>query len=1027
MLPQWTVPTNYDLGTIQEREAVDIALPLGSTDGVTSTVISGELPAGLRIEENRIVGRLLEVSRDTLSNFVIRASTTEGVSDRTFNMIIQGPDSPNWITPEGRLPVGPNNVLFILDSSVIDYQLLASDPDLPAGDVLMYFVDDDGGELPPGITLTSDGRLVGVVDPLLALDINAINGGYDVPVYGSVPFDFSVVSDNGLDSFFYDTTLYDYSVPTRNPRKLNRNYDFEVTVTDGDEFSVRRFSIYVVGDDFARADNTIMKAADGVYTADMTYIRAPIWLTPSDLGVKRADNYITVYLDTLEQNVTGEILYFLEGYNPDGTPSKIPRGTAIDQITGEIAGRVPYQPAITKDYKFTVTATRFNELEGVINVFGTYNYEVQSGGTLVRIGKLDDTLVDGLNDLQNLVEKEIVIEGVTYTVKSVSDANANYDLIELYEPLQPTFVALPLSVSRVANGTDYFFVNSLATADKDFYLEKSLNFSDSEMYLMQDIYPYIEWRVSTDDSVTELVTDITGTGAIDTILEDLLSIPTRPAYVEVAADGKSVVMFIPSTAQNRNANFIKSLFHTEDSGEVFAEILAEEDRIKINNTLTRTFSTNRQLSFGTYTGGFFSKSFSRGEIDEVSKSKTFTLRLLGEIDSTISWITDPELATLRANRISTLNVEAVTTIPGGLLKYDLVAGRLPPGIVLKGDGELVGKVPINGTPAQPGLTFFDTGETTFDGAATTLDRVYTFTVLARDRFGFSATSREFTLRISDLDNLTYSNIYIRPFLKSVQKNTFSAFINDASVINPRDVYRPSDPSFGVQKELRALIYGGIETDEIDVFVGAAATNHKRKKYYLGDLKTALAKTEGTDNVVYEVIYIDLIDPALPFAGKARKSFNIINDSVRITADTSRYEVPDDDPTDPHKYRPAPANPITADLNAINVSQNNDTKKYISNIDNMRDNIKATGQSSRDFLPLWMRTAQDSRLVQLDYKLAVPLVYCKPGTGQAIYENILNTGFDFTTIDYDIDRYIIDTTTGKSQEQYIVFANYQFNV
>ena len=103
------------------------------------------------------------------------------------------------------------------------------------------------------------------------------------------------------------------------------------------------------------------------------------------------------------------------------------------------------------------------------------------------------------------------------------------------------------------------------------------------------------------------------------------------------------------------------------------------------------------------------------------------------------------------------------------------------------------------------------------------------------------------------------------------------------------------------------------------------------------------------------------------------------------------------------------------------------KKWISNIDNMRDNIKATGQSSRDFLPLWMRTAQEAGLVELDYRLAVPLVYCKPGTGQTIYENILNTGFDFTSINYDIDRYIIDTTTGKSQEQYIVFANYQFNV
>ena len=487
-------------------------------------------------------------------------------------------------------------------------------------------------------------------------------------------------------------------------------------------------------------------------------------------------------------------------------------------------------------------------------------------------------------------------------------------------------------------------------------------------------------------------------------------------------------MLIPSTAQNRNSNFIKSLFHTEDSGEVFAEILAQEDRIKINNTLTRTFSVDRQLSFGTYTGSFFSKSFSRDEIDAVSKSKTFTLRLLGEVDSTISWITDNDLGTLRANRISTINVRAETSIVGGLLKYDLIAGRLPPGIGLKSDGELVGKVPINGTIEQPGLTFFDTGETTFDGATTTLDRVYTFTVLARDRFGFSAISREFTLRISDLDNLTYSNIYVRPFLNSVQKDSFKNLINDASIILPRIVYRPSDPNFGVQKELRALIYGGIETGEIDIFVGAAAKNHKRKKYYLGDLNLAVAKPEGTNDVIYEVVYLDLIDPAQPFAGKARKSFNVTNNSGKITADTSRYEVPDDNPTDPHKYRPTPsANPITADLDGIQVSQDSDVKKWISNIDNMRDNIKATGQSSRDFLPLWMRTAQEAGLVELDYRLAVPLVYCKPGTGQTIYENILNTGFDFTSINYDIDRYIIDTTTGKSQEQYIVFANYQFNV
>ena len=31
------------------------------------------------------------------------------------------------------------------------------------------------------------------------------------------------------------------------------------------------------------------------------------------------------------------------------------------------------------------------------------------------------------------------------------------------------------------------------------------------------------------------------------------------------------------------------------------------------------------------------------------------------------------------------------------------------------------------------------------------------------------------------------------------------------------------------------------------------------------------------------------------------------------------------------------------------------------------------------------------------------------------------------INFDIDRYIIDSTTGNSNEQYILFPNYEYNV
>jgi hypothetical protein len=1019
MLPEWTVATNYELGIIQERDAVDIALPLASTLGITTSIISGSLPAGLRLEANSIVGRPFEVSTDKLSNFVIRAASESGIADRTFNVVIQGPDEPVWITPEGDLPIGPNNVFFILDNSIIDYQLLATDADLPTGSTLRYFVADGSGDLPPGIELTTTGRLFGVVDPLLALDRNIVNGGYDVPVYGNFPFDYSVLSDNGLDSFFYDTTLYDYSIPTHNPKKLNRRYEFEVTVTDGAEFVKRRFQVYVVGDDFARADTTIMKASDGVFTADMTHVRTPVWLTPADLGVKRADNYVTVYLDTIEAStVAGELFYFLESFNPDGSPSLLPAGMAIDQQTGEIAGRVSYQPAITKEYKFTISAQRFSVLTGIVTVFGSYVYDVLAGNATIRIGKLSTTLNDGLNDLQNLVNKEIVIEGVGYTVDSVNSTNRDYDTITLTTPLLSTYKASPLIVNRTANSTDFFFVESLSDNDIDFYSGKSLNFDNTESYEINNIYPYIEWKI-TSSAVLEIDENILNGNT----LEDYLGTPLYPAYV-TNVSANEIILLVPAISRNRITTDIKQIFYNADSSIVAAEIIAQVNRVAINNVLTRVFSTGRALSFGTYTGGFFSRAFVRNETESAKSDKTFTLKLLGEVDSTITWVTNSNLGTLQANRISTISVSASTSIPSGVLRYALVSGSLPPGIVLKGDGELVGKVPINGTPGAQGLTFFDTGQTTFDGGTSTLDRVYTFSIIARDRFGFSAISQEFTLRISDLDNLTYSNIFVRPFLNSTQQQSFATLINDSTLIDPTNVYRPSDPSFGVQQGLKSLIYGGIETSSIDTFVSAIAKNHKRKKFFMGNLKTAVAKDPGTNDVVYEVVYIELIDPAHPFTGQTRTSFSVNAGANKITTDTSKYKAVTDNSV---SYRPSRANSITADSNAIKISQSRDVKKYIANIDNMRENIKATGTSSRDFLPLWMRTAQDGGRADLDYVLAIPLVYCNAGASAVIQKNILSTGFDFTSINYDVDRYIIDTTTGNSNEQYILFANYQFNV
>ena len=104
-----------------------------------------------------------------------------------------------------------------------------------------------------------------------------------------------------------------------------------------------------------------MQVANGLFTADNTYIRTPIWLTPANLGFRRANNFLTIYLDTLDpSNVAGAIVYKLEALNDDGSASTLPPGLVLDTSTGEIAGRVPYQPAVTKEYKFTIRAQRLD-------------------------------------------------------------------------------------------------------------------------------------------------------------------------------------------------------------------------------------------------------------------------------------------------------------------------------------------------------------------------------------------------------------------------------------------------------------------------------------------------------------------------------------------------------------------------------------------------------------------------------------------------------------------------------------------
>jgi hypothetical protein len=1165
----WNVTTGTRLRTIIERSSANILLPLANGVNAEIELISGSIPTGTRLENNTIVGTVYEVAYDTTFNAVFRATTDTGFQDCTIEFVVTGPDSPTWQTNEGLLSVGSNNALFILDNEIIDYQLVATDTDLSAGDELFYFIADGDGVLPPGITLSDTGRLQGTTEPLLSLDKRYTGGGYDSAPYAGLPIDYAVLSSNGYGSFYYDTVDYDYNEPTANLRKLNRYYPFAVTVTDGENFVRREFKIYLVGDDYLKADNTIMQSSTGVFTADATNVRTPVWITPRDLGFKRANNYTTIYLEIVDNwTLEGVVVYTLEDVNDDGSPSELPLGLTLDSQTGEVIGRIPYQPAITQNYKFTVRATRITTDLDTVTIFANFYEDVLLGKNSFKIFKIDLTgNIDGTNDLFELVGKKILLGNRQYTVTNVDDKILDYDVVFVQETLAPS-ISLLLSQTATV-GQDYIFVTRLSEASKSKYQGRTLKFSNAETYTINTFTPYIEWQITqttandpflpagaprvievnenyfvgdyvintvetggdgkiykctTTHSTTSQNDEIGDAILVDGIVQinfinanwlevaetlEGLSLADRitatkqsleaefngTAYITVV-DNLHWRIRVPSTAYSRIKSNIQNFFAGTDSSDIVATLIRDnEDKITLDKNLSSQLNNGRNIGIALFAKDSFFKNIvvaANDEVDIPSTAKTFEIRVIGEIDSNIKWISPVDLGNISANFTSTLKLIAETTVPDTKMIYTLKSGKLPYGLTLNYDGEIVGAARQFGTVDNPGLTIFENKTVTWDGflpGDTTFDRSYKFTVEARDRFNYTAIERKFTLVVADLDNTQYTDIYMRPMLSDSQRRYYKNFVSNPEVFTPAKIYRPGDPTFGIQKNLDMLVYAGVEATTIDKFVAGAAKNHKRKKYILGDIKSAVAKASATSDTIYEVVYIDVKDPANSTTRtKTASSFNI-DTKEKITVDSIQYDVIDDatrfragynelpvytralvrfvfsdtdeividtrapaqeelnvdnadfeitvrdggtisinlqkGDSEPYRFRPK-TNTIKTDSNAINISQSTDSVRYISSVDNMRANIKSVGDEERNYLPLWMRTAQTG-FQELDYVTAIPICYCKPGYATDIINNIKNYGFDPKIINYDIDRYIVKRTENSDVEKFVLFANYQFNV
>jgi hypothetical protein len=99
---------------------------------------------------------------------------------------------------------------------------------------------------------------------------------------------------------------------------------------------------------------------------------------------------------------------------------------------------------------------------------------------------------------------------------------------------------------------------------------------------------------------------------------------------------------------------------------------------------------------------------------------------------------------------------------------------------------------------------------------------------------------------------------------------------------------------------------------------------------------------------------------------------------------------------------------------------------MNSVANMKNQLRSlsingsTIETDYQQLPRFMRTIQPTTNDQLGFVLVAPLCYTLPGNGATVVEKIKIYGFDFKTIDFTIDRLILENNLTDQGAKYLIF-------
>jgi hypothetical protein len=497
-----------------------------------------------------------------------------------------------------------------------------------------------------------------------------------------------------------------------------------------------------------------------------------------------------------------------------------------------------------------------------------------------------------------------------------------------------------------------------------------------------------------------------------------------------------------------------SIDYVLDSGSLPTGLSLDTQSGWLTGTIPNFNATETNFTFGI-------KVRKRDNIEYVSSATSFTMTVVGDVDSTVTW---PESdMTITTGEQSQLDVMA-TISDGRPVQYELKSGntkvlagnfvvgetytivsagstdfisigsadntvgtiftatgtgsgsgtaslgtnQLPQGLRLNEDGLIVGRVSFENM-------MFDTGTTTFDIAnlytsETTFEQVYSFVVRVYSADGVVDTYKKFTITLNANSDKPYESLYARALPAQEKRDIYDTLVQNNDDIPSEDVYRASDYAFGVQTDLRTVIAAGLAPVPETDYVEAMSKNFWNNTFRFGAFKTARAlNTDGT--VKYEVVYVELvdnkqgIDPVSGLSGSPA-----LRQDVRSNTSTwtNPLVVSETMPDVSHGHYLA--------------SQGNDYYVYPNSIENMRDRLKTDigyAVLERKVLPDWMQDKQADDTV-LGWTLAAPVVYCKPGTSAKIKyrleERVKTASLDLKKISFEVDRFILDNNLSKNYDK-----------